>query len=214
LIGRWLHLASEVGIRGESAGEVWRGLAAEYRADGRFYHNLNHIQHMLDIADQLKDVAEDFTAVQLAIWFHDVVYDPQRSDNEAQSAVYAERVLQPLGVSDETLSKVSDLILVTKTHEGAAANPDVSVMLDADLAILGSADAEYDSYAQAIRLEYGFVPEKEYCIGRTAVLQRFLTRSPFYFTAWMREQFETAVIPNLTREIKQLEARLAELEAN
>ncbi len=200
---RWLQLVRGLGIPEVRAAEIWRELKAAYGADGRFYHNLTHIGHSLAVADQLREVAVDFTAVQLALWFHDVVYDPRRSDNEAQSAAYAERVLRPLGVPDALLAKVTTLILATKTHE-ANDDPDGWVVLDADLAILSAPPAQYDAYAQAIRQEYSFVPEEAYVVGRTAVLQRFLARSPFYFTEQMRERGDTVVTQNLSRELQML----------
>ncbi len=202
---RWLALARTLGIAAEPAQKMWRDLTAAYGADGRFYHNLNHIRHALDIAEQLRDVAADFTAVQLAVWFHDVVYDPRRSDNEAQSAAYAEKVLRPLGVPDETLAKLSNLILATKSHEASKPDPNIFVVLDADLAILSAPPAQYDAYAQAIRQEYSFVPEEQYVVGRTAVLQKFLARSPFYFTEKMQERGDTAVYQNVSRELRALE---------
>lgn len=203
---RWIDLAvSRLGIGEPVAEAVWRDLVAAYGADGRFYHNLSHIEHALNVAEQLRVVAVDFTAVQLALWFHDVVYDPRRSDNEAESAAYAERVLRPLGVPDDLLAKVRQLILATKSHEAPDDNPDVRVMLDADLAILSAPPEQYDAYAQAIRQEYSFVPDEAYRVGRTAVLQTFLARSPFYFTEWMRERGgDTAVYENLSRELKNL----------
>lgn len=204
LKARWLHLAAEVGIA-QQAVAVWLQLAAAYSADGRFYHNLHHIQYVLDIADHLQNTAANFTAVQLAIWFHDVVYDPRRSDNEAQSADFARQTLQPLGVPDALLALVSDLILVTQTHETAVTNPDACIMLDADLAILGELPEKYDAYARAIRQEYSFVPEAAYRAGRTAVLQRFLGRRPFFYTAWMQQTRETAVRQNILRELRKLE---------
>ncbi len=210
MMSRWFDLARSLGIGEAAAEEIWRGLAAGYGADGRFYHNLAHIQHALDIADQLQEVAADFTAVQLAIWFHDVVYDPRRSDNEAQSAAFAERVLRPLGMPDETLTTVTNLILATKSHETAVPDPNVFVILDADLAILGETAARYDAYARAIRQEYGFVPEAAYVVGRTAVLQNFLARSPFYFTEKMRVWGDTAVYENLRRELAELQKRNTE----
>lgn len=200
---RWLDLAQSLGMAEASAVEIWRELAAAYGADGRFYHNLSHIEHTLDVAEQLREVAVDFTAVQLALWFHDVVYNPRRSDNEAESAAYAERVLRPFGVPDDLLAKVRTLILATQTHE-ASNDPDGWVMLDADLAILSAPPAQYDAYAQAIRQEYSFVPEEAYVVGRTAVLQKFLARSPFYCTEKMRGWGDTAVYENLKWEVKQL----------
>ena len=237
---RWLELARKFGIDDASAESVWFDLVAAYGADGRFYHNLTHVQHALHIAVQLQEVAQlekanaeaqsrrekreknlprnlrkfaksvDIIAVQLAIWFHDVVYDPRRSDNEAQSAAYAERVLRLLGVPDEMLAKVSNLILATKGHEAPTPNANVFVILDADLAILSAPPDQYDAYAHAIRQEYSFVPDEAYRAGRTAVLQKFLARAPFYFTEWMREWGDTAVYQNLSRELAELNKRNTE----
>ena len=201
---RWLGLADALGIEETAAHEIWLQLTTAYGADGRFYHNLNHIQHALEIADKLQDMATDFTAVQLALWFHDVVYDPHQTDNEAQSAAYAQRVLRPLGVSERILNRASGLILATKSHQTTTDDRNTFVMLDADLAILGAPPAQYDAYARAIRQEYSFVPDAAYRQGRTAVLQRFLARSPFYFTEWMRVRFDTAVTQNLTRELERI----------
>ena len=202
---RWLSLANRLKIGATPAEDLWCVLTEAYEGNGRFYHNLNHIQHVLDVADQLQNVASEFTAVQLAIWFHDVVYDPRRHDNEAQSAAFALQLLRPLHVPEALLANVSNLILATKSHEAAVSDPNYFVVLDADLAILGAAPEQYDAYAQAIRQEYSFVPDAAYRAGRTAVLQRFLARSPFYFTEEMQMVGETAVIQNITRELKQLE---------
>ena len=106
---RWLDLAESLDIPEAAAEKIWRELAAAYGENGRFYHNLHHIQHALAVAEQLQAVATDFTAVQLALWFHDVVYDPRRSDNEAQSAAFAERVLRPLGFPNERLETIKGL---------------------------------------------------------------------------------------------------------
>jgi predicted metal-dependent HD superfamily phosphohydrolase len=210
--GRWFRLVEKLGIEAADAEQVWLDLGAAYGGDGRFYHNLNHIQHVLESADWLQDVAIDFRAVQLAIWFHDVVYDPRQSDNEAQSAATAVRVLRPLGVPQATLNIVSDLILATQNHEVDATDPNYFVMLDADLAILGASPEEYDHYARAIRQEYSFVPDVAYRKGRTAVLRRFLARSPFYFTDWMQVRREAAVQQNLTRELNKLESENIETD--
>lgn len=74
--GRWLDLAQSLGIGEPTAAAIWDDLAAAYAGNGRFYHNLQHIEHALNVAEQLREVAVNFTAVQLALWFHDVVYDP------------------------------------------------------------------------------------------------------------------------------------------
>lgn len=183
--------------------QVFADLVARYGENGRFYHNLQHIEHTLAVATSLRAWAQDFTAVQLALWFHDVVYEPRHQDNEAQSAVYARQVLTDWGVAEQMVSAVSHLILLTQHHQTAETDADGQVVLDADLSIL-AADAEnYRRYAQAIRQEYHFVPTAAYRQGRTAVLQRFLSRPRLFYTPPMQSLTHRAH-QNLHWEIEKI----------
>ena len=67
-------------------------LAAAYAAPGRHYHNLAHIEDCLAALAQVEGLsAHERELLSEAIWWHDVVYDPTRSDNEELSAQLAER---------------------------------------------------------------------------------------------------------------------------
>lgn len=164
---------------------VFAALVARYGENGRFYHNLPHIEHTLTVAASLEHWAQDFTAVQLALWFHDVVYEPRNQDNEAHSAAYAGQVLTGWGMTEQLVSAVSRLILLTQHHQTAETDADGQVVLDADLSILAANPVDYGRYAQAIRQEYHFVPAATYRQGRTAVLQHFLSRPRLFHTPLM-----------------------------
>jgi predicted metal-dependent HD superfamily phosphohydrolase len=113
-------------------------------------------------------------AVKLAAWLHDVIYDSKSADNEEASAAFAERWCRKLAIPESAL--VSRLILQTKRHDAVADDVDAQVLYDADLAVLGTSEAEYAVYAENIRREYAWVPEKEYRLGRQIVLRQFLGR--------------------------------------
>ncbi len=181
---------------------IWLDLCERYGENGRFYHNLIHVQQMFEVVDSLKALIQDETAVQLAVWFHDIIYDPRALDNEVQSAAYAATVLHQWEYPKT--EKVEQLILATKSHETSVSDPDFAVLLDADLAILGASPAQYDQYAQAIRQEYAFVPDDAYRNGRSAVLRQFLARPRIYQTEMMFKERETAVFLNLQRELSTL----------
>jgi predicted metal-dependent HD superfamily phosphohydrolase len=61
-----------------------------YSSPDRYYHNLTHIQDCLSVFDQTSSLVAHPKEVELAIWFHDAVYDTRRSDNEQKSAEWAE----------------------------------------------------------------------------------------------------------------------------
>jgi predicted metal-dependent HD superfamily phosphohydrolase len=175
-----------------------------YGEDGRYYHTIAHVEQVLDTIAELEPLAEDYAAVQLAAWFHDIIYNPQMADNEAQSAVYAESVLMGLSVPTETVRKVSRMIRATADHTNPANDPDTMILLDADLAILGSDEAGYLAYSQAIRLEYSHVPEAAYRNGRIAALNRFLKRPRIYHTPLLYKRLETRARENMIGEIGRL----------
>jgi predicted metal-dependent HD superfamily phosphohydrolase len=180
------------------ADRAFEEVCKSYGEPGRFYHTLDHIQHMLDCVDNIGSRARNLNAVSLATWLHDVIYDSRASDNEERSADYTRRLCEELSIPDS--DQVALLILKTKTHE-AGDDPDAQVLLDADLAILGAGEPDYRAYADKIRQEYAWVPQPEYRRGRRQVLSRFLTRPKiFHFLAHLEETARR----NITAEIARL----------
>ena len=177
-------------------------LLARYGEAHRAYHNAAHVAAMLATAETVRGLASDFAAVEMAICFHDVIYDPRAKDNEAQSAAVARRWLTQMGWEEGRMAAVESLIMATQHHQPQTA--DAQIVVDADLAILGAEPAAYDVYAQAIRREYSWVAEEAYRHGRAQVLQQFLARPYIYHTAPLRAQYETAARANLEREIGEL----------
>jgi predicted metal-dependent HD superfamily phosphohydrolase len=204
LLERWRQLLINFSVSGEAGTAVFEGMLIRYGEDGRYYHTLDHVIQVLDAIAELRPLAQDYTAVQLAAWFHDIIYNPQMADNEAQSAAYAESVLMGLSVPAETIRKVSRMILATAEHTNPTHDPDTYLLLDADLAILGSNEAGYLAYSQAIRLEYSHVPEAAYKNGRIAALNRFLKRPRIYYTPLLYERLEIRARENMIGEIGRL----------
>jgi predicted metal-dependent HD superfamily phosphohydrolase len=195
----WCALVSALGL--SKADEwVYAELHDRYREPQRHYHNLDHVVEVLALVNELQAFAEDLTAVQLAAWFHDAIYDPRASDNEERSADLAEQLLRGWPPPRGLLDRVRSLILLTKTHQAAADDRDAAVLLDADLGILGAPPERYLEYAQAIRREYAFVPDAAYRRGRTDVLRNFLNRPRIYRTEPMLATREEQARRNLEAE--------------
>src|SRR4051794_6636156 len=109
----WVQLLARWSASPAEAYPVFDRLVAAHSEPHRFYHTPEHLNEMVKVAGTLADAAPDPVAVQLAIWFHDSVYDPWATNNEERSAAVPLDLLRPLGVPDETLAHVTAMIRAT-----------------------------------------------------------------------------------------------------
>lgn len=201
---RWVSLMEGLEVGAATAVTVFGELTVQYQANGRAYHNLAHVQQVLTSAEAVAGQAVDWTAVQLAIWFHDVVYVPGAPDNETQSAHYARRLLQSWQLSEQIIQPVEQLILATALNGTAPHHPDGPLIQDADIATLGWPPDAYRQYAQAIRREFAHVPEEAYRHGRSQILTHFLQKPRLYHTDYFFAHLEAQARVNLQQELAEL----------
>lgn len=204
MTAQWQQLLINFSVSSPAATSIYEEIVGRYGEEGRYYHTLAHIEQVLETAEQLQQLAHDYPAIQLAVWFHDIVYDSHAADNEAQSAAYAESALTNLSIPPATVRKVGRMILATADHANPTQDADIAILLDADLAVLGSEEAAYARYCREIRREYGWVPEAAYRAGRIKVLERFLERPRIYHTPLLYERLEARARENLREEIGRL----------
>ena len=207
LLDRWQQTIQPFKGNEIAANKIFNDVIAVYSTPGRYYHTLKHILHVLITIDRLQTYAQDLKSVQLAAWFHDIIYDTQAKDNEEKSAEYTGEFLPNLGLKANDIYYIKHLILNTKYHQAAADDFDSQVLLDADLAILAADPIQYQEYSDAIRQEYAWVPQAEYIAGRKQVLEKFLQRDRIYFTPFMFDNAEQSARRNLQAEIEGLAMR-------
>ncbi len=202
---QWAALLGSFGVSPADAYPVFDRLVAAYTEPHRHYHTLEHLGEMFRVVGRLP--VADLRTVQLAVWFHDVVYDPRAKDNEERSADRVAEWLGPLRVPQSVLTRVAELVRAT-AHLSAEAgsDPDTDALLDADLAILAAAEHRYERYAGDIRKEYAWVPDEEYRLGRLAVFEAFLARPRIFRTKILFAEGEAAARRNLTSEAATLRA--------
>lgn len=180
-------------------------LEQAYGDPARTYHNWTHIDAMLDLLDGVRNAGEfadvELPEVELAIFFHDVVYDPKASDNEQRSA----DILRDMsaGIDVGLIANVCSMILATEKHRPST-DASTKLLLDLDLAVLGAAPAEYDAYVTGVRQEYSFLPDEKWNAGRKKVLERFLERPVVYQTSHFRHLLEQNARQNILREISSI----------
>jgi predicted metal-dependent HD superfamily phosphohydrolase len=174
----------------------------------RRYHGVEHVRTVVSrvIAllhdDRVGNVSNPETVVWAALW-HDAVYDPRSSTNEADSAALAREVLSSAGLDPTRIAEVERLIMLTAGHHVAEDDLAGTVLVDADLAVLGADPAAYARYLAGVRAEYDFVPEDAWRIGRAAVLTQLLELPRIFATAPMRSRNDVARA-NLTAERARL----------
>ena len=206
-----MHLSAlNYAITSAAITALWQDIAARYNEPQRAYHTLKHIQQLFEQFDQIKDKLYEPHIIALALYYHDVIYDPRRSDNELKSAEYAVEALSHY-LSAEQCQHIYALIMMTATHQiNKSANEnkisDAAYLLDIDLSILGGSWSEYQQYAQAVRQEYANVTKLNYRVGRIAVLQKLLTHTTLYLTEYYHARLEEQARDNIKREISFLRA--------
>jgi len=198
---RWRHLWQAAGATGEPAAWYQR-LTAAYAEPQRHYHNQQHIAECLAEFDGARSLAQSPEAVELALWFHDAVYDPKAGDNEERSAAMAGSCLEAHGLS-ALAPTVSELVMATKTHI-TAAGTDAALMVDVDLSILGQGEERFAEYEAQIREEYQSVPSLIFNFKRAEILQRFLARPRLYTTDFFAARYEEKARRNLDASIRNL----------
>ncbi|WP_426060070.1 HD domain-containing protein [Hymenobacter sp. B1770] len=201
LAARWHRLTAPLVPDAAPRELAYQALASAYQASGRHYHTLQHIENLLNRLERAP--LHDAPVVQLAVWFHDAVYNPLRSDNEARSAVQARAFLATSALEPAQQQRVA--FLIERTHDHTLPQPsddsDLLYFLDADLSILGASEADYWAYARQVRQEYRLVPDLLYRPGRQKILAKMLAAPVLYHTPAMRQELDAAARRNLQAEL-------------
>jgi predicted metal-dependent HD superfamily phosphohydrolase len=168
----------------------------------RHYHTLTHVDACLAWLDWFSGAAEHPGEVELALWFHDAVYDARRNDNERLSAELARDRLEAIGVEGAAVERIVRHVEATERHAGPGG--DSALVVDLDLSILGVAAPEFARFEEQIRREYGHVAEPLYVEGRRRVLEGFLARPEIYRVKEIAAELEARARDNLERRIEEL----------
>ncbi len=207
----WREFVQRAGGHPQIADDGFTILAKLYSHPPRAYHTMGHISWCLDLLREMfpsearaaNPVVYD--RIELALWFHDCVYDAKRKDNEVQSARVLIGMATMLGLDSKLADDAAkDVEATTHTDWKTPRDFPTQWVLDLDLASLGFAPEVFDKNSAQIREEYSFVPDEAFRIGRKAALQGFLDRPRLYLTNECFERFEARARDNLKRSIEAL----------
>ncbi len=180
--------------------ELWEEIASNYSDNTRYYHTLSHLDHLFFQLTEVKDSISSWDTILFSLYYHDIIYDTKKSDNEEQSALLAETRMKQLEVPQIMIESCKGQIRATKTHQEYT-DSDTNYFTDADLSILGQNWETYLTYAENVRKEYAIYPDLIYHPGRKKVLQHFLEMERIFKTDHFYEKFEIQAKENILKEI-------------
>lgn len=184
----------------EQIDHLWEELVSFYSKENRHYHDLSHLENIFLQLKAVRERISDWDAILFSLFYHDVIYEAEKSDNEEQSADLAEKRMQQLKVPSARIQKCREHILATKKHS-LQTDTDTNYFTDADLSILGQNWEDYLAYAENVRKEYAVFPDSLYNPGRAKVLKHFLQMERIFKTAYFYDKLEQQAKENIQREL-------------
>ncbi len=197
-LASWRRAWNDLGLHAPDG--LYDRLLAAYAEPQRKYHTLQHLEKCLETLARCPVQAHHTGEIELALWFHDAIYDVERTDNETLSADWAADALFTAGAPAAAIEHVRGLILATR-HAGTPESLDEQLLVDIDLAILGAHATRFAEYGTQVRQEYAWVPEDLFREKRCAILRLFLSRPTIYGTPFFHDTLEARARENLQRSI-------------
>ena len=183
--------------------ELWDEIETNYSSKKRYYHTLQHLESLLIQLMKIKGEISNWEAILFTLYYHDIVYNPLKSNNEEKSAELAEKRMKKISVPDDTIQLCKKQILATKSHSKSS-DTDTNYFTDADLSILGQNWEKYSLYYKNVRKEYRIYPDLIYNPGRKKVLNHFLKMDAIFKTDIFHKIFEVQAKQNIRQEMELL----------
>lgn len=119
------------------------------------YHNLAHTQRIVAAVKELIEASQltenEADNILIAAWFHDTGFVKGANNHEEESVKIASDFLRNNSFSEDTIAKISGIILATKLGY-MPKNEQEKIIIDADCAHLASKN--YEDYANLLRKEW------------------------------------------------------------
>ena len=175
--------------------QVWNSVIEHHSEGHRRYHDKKHLAFCLQQLDSAAHLVEDRVAVEMAIWFHDIVYQPDAGDNEENSATLFRYLVTPY-LQPDLINKVCKIILATK-HIDAPENADQAFMLDIDLSSMGLPWKYFCRDANDLRTESSNTSNRRYYSEKLKFYDVLLKKPTIYYSDFFSELYEGQARKNI-----------------
>lgn len=199
LEARFEALVTRLGGR-DPGGQVGVALLSAWSSPERRYHDTEHLGECLVALGDVHGEDEDRDVAELALFYHDAVYDPRGPGSEAKSQELLWRDAKALAISDHVAERAAELVGAT-AHTGLAGgakDPLTGPVLDADLSGLARDPYGFLDYEDGVREEYMHVPDELFFEARGRFLRGLLARPELYVTPTGAALYEARARTNLT----------------
>ena len=194
-------------------------LMQRWNAPNRQLHNLRRLMNTLTHIDEIASSAHDPDILRVAAWYHGTFLNKaleiklggfQANFAATRCIEHAHSRLTSLGVSDEVVARVDELIAFVTRHRAPRMDFDAQVLVDADLAGLSCSPQEYKKIRTALRAELVELDDLQFIKARIALLKKLLSYETIYQSP-LGSAWEDTARANLEVELTRLERDKAQL---
>ena len=201
----WVELLTQFEIETAIQERLWTEIEKHYSGKNRHYHNLIHLEKMMEAYFEHIDYIKQKETILFSIFYHDIIYQPIRRDNEEKSAKLMKNRLEQIQLPQTIIENCYRQIMQTKTHRIFINHQeDDKYLLDFDLEVLSRNWEAYKTYTEQIRKEYWIYPISMYKKGRRSAMLSFLKRDSIYHTAYFKREKEESARQNILRELEEI----------
>jgi predicted metal-dependent HD superfamily phosphohydrolase len=191
----WSHCLVDSAI--DESAIIHQQLMDSYSEPQRYYHTLDHIEHCLSLFDNISSKLKSPHALELAIWFHDVIYQPGAANNEQLSADQFMRTTKNR-FDDSLRNTVYQHIMATLHLHSEMNHADTQYMVDIDLSSFGLPWPEFIHDSENLRREMAHLSNEDYCRKQSAFQQALMDRPRFFRSDYFYQNYESQARQNLS----------------
>ena len=194
-------------------------LAQRWSAPERQMHNLRRLMNTLTHIDEIASSAHDPDILRVAAWYHGAFLNKaleiklggfQANFASTRCIDHAHNRLTNLGVPEEVVARVDELIAFLTRHRAPRTDFDAQVLVDADLACLSCSPQDYKKLRCSLRAELSELDDLQFIKARMALVKKLLSYETIYQSP-LGSTWEDTARANLEVELTRLEREKAQL---
>ena len=194
-------------------------LMQRWSAPNRQLHNLRRLMNTLTHIDEISSSAHDPDILRVAAWYHGAFLNKaleiklggfQANFASTRCIDHAHNRLTNLGVPEEVVARVDELIAFLTRHRAPRTDFDAQVLIDADLAGLACSPQDYKKLRTSLRAELSELDDLQFTKARMALVKKLLSYETIYQSP-LGSAWEDTARANLEVELTRLEREKAQL---